>query len=163
MLLSLAPAQAAAFSVPAVAVPVSGFADIVSDCTPTGFFGLVPWYQYLGKELDDGSKVDRQGNSFKCDVKCFNFTDQGSEPNECGQTKSDVPLVLLAIIDDLLRVAGLVAVGFVLFGSFRFVTSQGNPEATAKARSTIVNALLGLALASVAVGFVSFLGHKLGG
>jgi hypothetical protein len=74
----------------------------------------------------------------------------------------DVSLVLLAVIDDLLRLAGLLAVGYVIYGAIRYILSQGSPEETAKAQSTIVNALIGLALAMLAVGIVSFVGGKLG-
>lgn len=121
------------------------------------FFGLEPWYQYLGTELNpDGS----------CSFKCFNVFDQGSgvgEPkNTCGQTKSDIPLILLAVIDDLLRIAGLAAVAFVIYGAYEYVGSQGNSEVTAKAQSMILNALVGLAIATVAVVVVNFIGNNLG-
>lgn len=113
------------------------------------FFGLEPWFQYMGNELDPTT----------CDVKCFNFTDQ-SVKNDCGQTASDVPAILLAIIDDLLRIAGLAAVGFVFYGAFKYVGSQGNPETTAQAQSTIINALIGVAIASIAVLVVNFIGSQ---
>ena len=88
-----------------------------------------------------------------CSIKSFKFL--GSS--------SDMPLILLAVVDDLLRIAGIVAVGFVIYGAFQFIASQGNPEGTAKAQSTVINALLGLAVAIAAITFVSFLGDKLGG
>lgn len=141
--------------------PVDNFSAVVENCTKSTFFGLRPWYYYLGKELDSGS-VDSNGNKRACDVKCFNFI-EGSKPNECGQTKSDVPLVLLVVIDDLLRIAGIMAVCFVLWGAVRYTTSQGNPEQTSKAQQTIINAVAGLALAGVSIAFVSYLGNKLGG
>jgi hypothetical protein len=121
------------------------FAKTRAECT-NGFLGLKPWYHYL--ELDSN-----------CDIKDFNFfPPNGDDP----LIKSDVPLVLLAVIDDLLRIAGLVAVAFVIIGAINYITSQGNPEDTAKAQSTIVNALIGLAISIVAVAFVSFIGSKLG-
>jgi len=106
-----------------------------------GFFGLIPWYQYLKL---DGS----------CNVTGFSTSQQ---------IVSNVPLILLAVVDDLLRIAGLVAVIYALYGSVMYVTSQGSPDQTAKAQNTIVNALIGLALAMIAVTLVSFLGKKLGG
>jgi hypothetical protein len=120
-------------------------ADIVGNtCKGGDFFGLLPWYYYLpSSDLDAPT----------CSIRNFNFL--GSH--------SDLPLVLLAIVDDLLRIAGLVAIAFVIVGAIRYTTSQGNPDDTAKAQSTIINALIGLAFATVAVGIVSFLGAKLGG
>jgi hypothetical protein len=116
-----------------------------SSCQNSGsFFGLKAWYHYLPTSADG------------CDVKGFNLLPSDSKP-------SDVPLVLLAIVDDLLRIAGLAAVGFVLLGAIKYIGSQGDPEGVSKAQGTIVNALLGLAIAIVSVAFVSFLGNKLGG
>jgi hypothetical protein len=103
------------------------------------FFGLVPWYHYL--YVDPGT----------CEIPNFNFLG------------GDIPLVLLAIIDDLLRIAGIVAIAFVLYGAIQYIASQGSPEATAKAQGTIINALIGMAVAMVSVAFVSFLGNQLGG
>jgi hypothetical protein len=67
----------------------------------------------------------------------------------------------LAVIDSIARISGLVAVAFVLSGAFRYITSSGNPEATARARSTIINALIGVAVVVVAIGFITFLGRSL--
>lgn len=108
-----------------------------------GFLGLKPWWYYL---------PDSSFDNATCEVVKFNVL----------QGKSDIPLVLLAVIDDLLRLAGLIAVGYVLAGGIKFITSQGDPEGIAKAQSTVQNALVGLAVTVVAVAFVSFVGTKLG-
>lgn len=108
-------------------------------CRPT-FFGLKPWYYYL--ELDGKT----------CEVK--NFTLLGA--------KSSVLLIILAIIDDLLRLAGIVAVGYVIYAGIRYVTSQGSPEETNKAKTTLLNALIGLVIAMIAIGLVAFIGNKFG-
>jgi hypothetical protein len=118
------------------------FAKTAADCSGS-FLGLKPWFEYL--KLDDS-----------CNIKDINIF-----PGSNGQA-SDVPLILLAIVDDLLRIAALVAIAFVIVGAIQFVTSQGDPEGAANAQSTIVNALIGLSIAIVSVAFVSFLGHKLG-
>jgi hypothetical protein len=120
-----------------------------ASCTKHEFLGLVPWYKYL----DYGSVSTGSGESF-CGVKSFNILPKGG-------VNSDIPLIFLAVIDDLLRIAGLIAVIFVIYGAIMYVTSQGSPEQTAKAQSTILNALIGLAIAIIAVAFVSFLGNKL--
>lgn len=123
------------------------------------FFGLVPWYQYIEPEFHAKTKAVDAGSA--CDVKCFNFFTQ-KKPNDCGVSHSDIPYVLLAIVEDLLRIAGIVAVAFVIVGAIRYITSQGNPEDAANAQSTLINALIGLAIAIVAVAFVSFIGSKIG-
>lgn len=124
-----------------------------ASCVKHGFLGLVPWYNYL----DYGSVSAGSGESF-CGVKSFNILPKGGPHG----VTSDIPLILLAVIDDLLRIAGLIAVIFVIYGAIMYVTSQGSPDQTAKAQSTIINALIGLAIAIIAVAFVSFLGNRLG-
>ena len=128
-------------------------------CGSKTFFGLVPWYAYLGDEFSSTNPGVNQGDN--CTLKCFNFLPQETE-NECGVKHSDIPYVLLAIIDDLLRISGLVAVIFVIVGAIKYITSQGDPEGTASAQNTLVNALVGMAIAIVAVAFVTFLGNRIG-
>ena len=149
------------------AAPAPSSPNLDKNKCKKNFFGLKPWYAYMDNEFAfvENSPADRAANrADPCSVKCFNlFNRPANEPNECGQTRSDLPAILLAVIDDLLRIAGIVAVAFVIVGSFQFVTSQGNPEQTTKARSTLINALIGAAIAMVAIGFVSFVGASLGG
>lgn len=114
-----------------------------------GFFGLKPWWAYLP------NSSFLSGDRSTCEITNFNFFGGG-------QT-SDIPLVLLAVVDDLLRIAGLVAVGFIIYGAFQYIASQGSPDQTARAQSTILNALIGLAVAITAIVFVSFLGGQFGG
>lgn len=138
-----------------VAAAVSPSQTAVNGCKKADFFGLVPWYNYMGKDLYTGPDG-------ACDVKCFRIFDNQST-SQCAADKSDIPLILLALIDDMLRIAGLIAVIFVLYGAFKYTASQGSPDATASAQSTIVNALIGTAIATLGVVFVSFLGKAIGG
>ncbi len=112
---------------------------VVTNCKPT-FFGLIPWYQYL--TLNPAP-----------DCSVINFNALGAQ--------SGFLLIGLAIVDDLLRIAGLAAVLYVMYGGFRYVTSQGSPEEAAKAQSTIINGLIGLAIALIAIATVAFIGNTL--
>ncbi len=121
-------------------------AKAVSSACKNTFFGLIPWYQYLNL-----------GPAPQCAITSFHIL-----PDSATKTQSDIPLVLIAVVDDLLRVAGMVAVGFVIYAGFQYITSQGNPDQAAKAQSTIINALIGLAIAAIAIVAVSWLGSALG-
>jgi hypothetical protein len=99
------------------------------------FLGFPTWYHYLPGV--DGS----------CDP---NLRDLGN-----------IWLIVAALIEILLRVAVLAAVAMVIYGSITYVTSQGEAESTAKARNTIVNALIGLAIAIMAAVIVNFIAGKL--
>lgn len=107
------------------------------------FFGLKPWHHYLKKDSS-------------CNIVNFNVLP------EAGTGTSDFVLIALVIVDDLLRIAGLVAIGYIIYGGILYVTSQGSPDQTGKAQNTILNALIGLVLAIVATAFVSFIGNRLG-
>lgn len=73
---------------------------------------------------------------------------------------NDVWLIVAAIIEILLRIAGLLAVAFVMYGGFRYVTSRAEPDAVNKARQTIINALIGLAISILAAVTVNFIAGR---
>lgn len=121
------------------------FATQGKDCGYTSFFGLKPWYYYLNVNGD-------------CSISSFNVL--GNNGSSSGT--SDFTLIALALVDDLLRIAGFVAIGFIIYGGIQYVVSQGSPDQTGKAQSTIINALIGLVISVVAVAFVSFIGNRVG-
>ena len=87
-------------------------------------------------------------------------------PPDCSITfnfPSDILLVGLALIDILIRVAGLIAIVSIIVAGIGYITSGGNAENAAKARRRIYNALIGLAIVAVASGVVAFIGNSLGG
>lgn len=132
-------------------------------CKTATFFGLIPWYQYLNISPDPNlpapaATASDPNPSPPCTVS-FNLAGNGGKISNL----NEIWLVGLAVFDDLLRVAGMVAVVFVIYGGVRYITSQGEPEATKAAQGTIINALIGLAIAIVAATTVAFIGSSLGG
>jgi len=75
----------------------------------------------------------------------------------------DTWAVGLAIIDMLLRLAGLVAIISIIIAGVSYITAAGTVEKTASARRRIYNSLIGLALVLIASGAVAFIGNTLGG
>lgn len=138
-------------------VSLTTFADAATQCDRS-FFGLRAWFYYMPNELGVPQRGDTPGDP--CAVRCFNIFPQ-QKANDCGQKSSDIPAIILAVVDDLLRIAGLVAVIFVIIGAFQFVGSRGNAERTASAQSTVIGALVGLAISMAAVGIVAFIGNRL--
>ena len=94
------------------------------DGTTRTFFGLKPWYFYA-----------------KFDANCSYLPANGN-----GFTASDIWPILAVLFEDLIVVATYVAVGFVLYGGFQMITSQGEPEKFKNARGTVVSALIGLVI-----------------
>lgn len=82
-------------------------------------------------------------------------------PGNCSQVQinslSDIWLIVAAVIEILLRIAALAAIGFIIAGGFQYVTSQAEPDKTNQARSTIINALVGLVIAIMAATIVNFI------
>ena len=110
------------------------------------FLGVFPvWYKYLTTE-DFTPKAGV--------TTCRIMIDFSSKPN-------DFWLIGLGIVDILLRVAGLVAVAFVVYGGFMYMTSQGEPDKTSKAKNTLLNSLIGLTIAIMATVIVTFVGSSL--
>jgi ABC-type Fe3+ transport system permease subunit len=114
---------------------VSHFADA---CTVTGgsFFGFPKWYKYL-PGIDSGN---------------------GCIPSI--RSVNDVWLIAASVVELLLRVASLLAVGFVVYGGVQYILSQGEPDRTTKARDTIFNALIGLVIAVAATTAVTFVAGR---
>jgi hypothetical protein len=122
-------------------------------CTKTTFLGLVPWYQFLDLAQDVNGR---------CAVTNFNPSSPGGvQPTLLG-SNSALLRIGLAIVDDLIRVAAFVAVGYIIYGGILYMTSQGAPDMTKKGQQTIINALIGLVTAIMAASIVTFIGNKLG-
>lgn len=99
----------------------------------TSFLGLPTWYEFL--------PLNSNGTpSF--------------------QSLSDIYLIIAAVIDILLRIAAIVAIIMVIYGGIEFITSQGNPDKAKSARSTTINALIGLAIAVTAATVVTFIAGR---
>ena len=106
------------------------------------FLGFPTWYEYLDSEV----VADR------CSLKLA--------------FPADIPKIALAVVEIMLRIGGLVAVGFVIYGGFRYILSQGdvgpgNVPKSVTARHTIVNALIGLVIASLATFIVQLVAKNI--
>lgn len=96
------------------------------------FLGIPTWYKYIGSTEVIGGR---------CSPKV-------TFPN-------DILKILMAVFEMILRVAGLVAIGFVIYGGIQYVVSQGDPEKVKSARNSIIHALIGLAIAVSATAMVN--------
>ena len=125
-----------------ISLLLSQFAEACNGAKPS-FFGIPTWYKYLPLKPDiiDNTKCVPDLNSFS-DI-------------------SKLPLIGLAIVDMLLYVAGIVVVGYLIYGAFLYMTSQGQPEKVANGKNTIINALVGLVITFLAITIVNFIGATL--
>ena len=64
--------------------------------------------------------------------------------------------IILNVVNDIFQAVAYVAVGFVMWGGFLFMTSTGNPDQAARGRKTLINALIGAVIAMSAGIIVNF-------
>lgn len=110
------------------------------------FLSFPTWYKYLDKAPGSGGR---------CDI---------AVPKDAeGNTRIDqvIAPVLLAIFEIILRIGGIAAVGFIIFGGFQYLISQGEPDRTKGAKNTILNAVIGLVITLSASAIVNIIGRNI--
>ena len=120
--------------------PNTSFAES-NECDKKGrILTLKPWYDGLTKDdcsiKDIGSDADSQANF--------------------------IWRVVLNIVDDLLQLIGYTTVGYIMYGGFLMMTSNGAPDKAAHGRKTIMSAAIGLVIALASVALVNFISSKIG-
>ena len=113
-------------------------------CPGGGLLGFPTWYKYI------------QGNPISTTVN-------GKAVSSCApvlNSINDIWLIGAAIVDMLLRIAALGAIGIVIWGGIKMITSQGDPSGVASARNTIMDGLIGLTIALVATGAITFVAGR---
>jgi len=118
--------------------------QFAAGCTPKGgaFLGFPTWYKYL----NGVSSPNGVGSPNACLPKITAL--------------SDIWLVVAAVIEILLRIAGYAAIIYVIYGGIQYVTSQGEPDKAGRAKQTIMNALIGLIIAISATILVTFIAGR---
>ncbi len=59
---------------------------------------------------------------------------------------SQIQSFIQSVIQTLITLAGLVSVGFFVWGGFGYITSSGNPESLDRSKKTILYSAVGLAI-----------------
>lgn len=111
------------------------FHQVAAAACERSFLGIPPWHEGL------------TGDAPECNVELTNL--------------NAVWTVALNLLEILLRLSAIVAVGFIVFGAIAMIMSQGNPDRVAQARGTILNAVIGFVIAIAAASIVSFIAGSL--
>ena len=101
---------------------------------------FVPWYRGL--------------TNSDCSIK--------SPASFTGGLQAFIWVIIMNIVEDIFQATSYVAVGFIMFGGFMFMTSAGNPERASRGRKTLLNAVIGLVVAVSAGFIVNYIGKALG-
>ncbi|HMI09091.1 MAG TPA: pilin [Candidatus Saccharimonadales bacterium] len=76
-------------------------------------------------------------------------------PNDSGGISKFIWTIVLNVIELMLQLVGYIAVVFIIIGGFKFLTGTGTPDTVAKARTTILNAIIGLVISIFSVAIVN--------
>lgn len=112
----------------AVATPMASTA--VAACPERAFFTFPVWYK--GLTVDDN-----------CNISEFKL--------------NDVWIIVMNGVEILIQVVAYVASGFVLWGGFKYIKSEGDPGKISEAKEAILQAVIGLVIALASVAIVEFI------
>ena len=108
------------------------------DSNDSNFLSFPTWYRNLN--CCDGH-VDLQGESIG-DV---------------------VVIVALNIVDIVLRLLSIAAIGFIIYGGILYLIARGEPANVAKGKATITHAIVGLIIGIASSAIVAFASSRIGG
>lgn len=80
-----------------------------------------------------------------------------------GTAQSPLPDAVIRIVNLLLTIAALAAAIFLIIGGIRYIASQGDEDATEKAKNTILYAIIGLIVIGLAAAIVNFVVGSISG
>lgn len=111
-----------------------------STCEKT-FLGMRPWYMGV-------TKYDSTTGT------CIIAT-PGTVDGDGDTMAIFVWKIILNIVSDVTLLIGYVAIAFVIWGGYKYIMSNGEPQNVAVAKKTITNALIGLVIALLATVIVN--------
>lgn len=109
------------------ASPVDSTVDI-----SRGFLGLKPWYD--GLTVNGGQLV------------CVKDTDEGARAAGCMYIATFILTIASNIAIDLVALGTYLALGFVIYGGYKYIFSNGDPGSVASGKKTIINTSIGLGI-----------------
>jgi hypothetical protein len=68
----------------------------------------------------------------------------------------DLPGTILIIVNYVLVIVGVVALAYLIYGGFLYITSHGDSQQVDSAKNTIVYAVIGIIVIGVAAAVVNF-------
>lgn len=68
----------------------------------------------------------------------------------------DLPATIIGIINFVLILVGVLALAFLVYGGFRYITSRGEEDDVQVAKDTIVYAVIGIVVVGIAAAVVNF-------
>lgn len=122
---------------------------MAADCD-SSFLGMRPWY-YSG---NNGGVTICAGGEIQAPPK----DPQTGE----AQLPAYIWTIALNILFDLFLAIGYIAMGFVVYGGYQYIMSQGDPARAMKGKKTLTNAIIGTIIAMGSTVIVNTVGWIIG-
>ena len=135
------------FTLSAALVVLAPSGNVFAGSCDREFLGLRPWYYGLDDlKAGDGDQTWMDEN---CNIKAPETL--GSDAETAGDNLATfIWTIILNILVDLFTIAGVVALGFVIYGGYLFLRSGGDVAFATKGRKTLTAALVGLLIVTLA-------------
>lgn len=117
-------------------------------CPDGKILTLKPWY--------DGLVTS------ECHIKTVTGKAESSNSGSEVTLGAFVWRIVLNIVDDLLQISGFIAVGFMIYGGFLYMTSNGEADRMTSGLKTVLHAAIGLVIAISAIGLVNLVADGMG-
>jgi len=69
--------------------------------------------------------------------------------------------IVLNVLEIALQLVGYLAVGFIIYGGFKYITGAGAPDKIVAGRKIILNAVIGLVISIFSIAIVNLVGRGL--
>lgn len=100
--------------------------------------GFRPWYY--------GSDVSTSASG-TCEIK---------SPNGDTELQKFITQIVANVLSDLFVAIAYIAIGFIIYSGFMYITSDGNPSKAAKAQKSLAGSIIGLIVSVAAAAIVRF-------
>ena len=80
-----------------------------------------------------------------------------------GTASGDLASVILNLVNYVLAIVGIIALAYLVYGGFRYITSAGNEDTIDEAKRIILYAITGIVVIGVSAALVNFVIRGVGG
>ncbi|MDO8511667.1 MAG: hypothetical protein Q7S57_00165 [bacterium] len=80
-----------------------------------------------------------------------------SKPPSVGLPEVELPALLLQLVNYALGLVGVLALGFIVYGGFLYITAHGDDKQVTSAKGIIINAIIGIIVIGLAAALVNFI------
>lgn len=120
---------AGSIAAPAAHALPAPLTQVAASCDTGGFFGFPSWDACLQHTADGTPQITKL---------------------------SDLWLIGFPLVTTMVKAAGYLAAGFIIWGGVKYIKSTGNPSEITAAKTVIQNAIIGLIICIISVAAVQF-------